>query len=70
MSSPSAHLHPHSDRYDSLSNNTGLLLLCEVAAKPIYEHHDANYNADADCKASGARSASSVQTATLMLTMS
>lgn len=35
----------------SLSDNTGLLLLCEVAAKPFFEQHHANYNADADCKA-------------------
>ena len=35
----------------SLSNDTGLLLLCEVAAKPFYEQNNANYNADADCKA-------------------
>jgi hypothetical protein len=30
----------------SLSDNTGVLLLCEVAAKPFYEQLDANYNAD------------------------
>ncbi|KAI0353197.1 PARP-domain-containing protein [Trametes cingulata] len=39
-----------------LSDNTGLLLLCEVAAKPFYEQHQANYNADQDCKKAGARS--------------
>ncbi|KAI0369996.1 PARP-domain-containing protein [Pilatotrama ljubarskyi] len=39
-----------------LSDNTGLLLLCEVAAKPFYEQHQANYNADEDCKKAGARS--------------
>lgn len=58
VSSLSAHPHPCSNRYNSLSNNTGLLLLCEVAAKPFYEQHEANYNADADCKAAGARLAS------------
>jgi hypothetical protein len=34
-----------------LSNNTGLLLLCEVAAKPFYEQMNANYCADEHCKA-------------------
>ncbi|KAH9836809.1 poly polymerase catalytic domain-containing protein [Rhodofomes roseus] len=38
-----------------LSDNTGILLLCEVAAKPFYEQHAANYNADQDCKAARAR---------------
>ncbi|KAI0770930.1 poly polymerase catalytic domain-containing protein [Trametes elegans] len=38
-----------------LSDNTGLLLLCEVAAKPFYEQYQANYNADQDCKNAGAR---------------
>ncbi|TBU22092.1 PARP-domain-containing protein [Dichomitus squalens] len=38
-----------------LSDNIGILLLCEVAAKPFYEQHNANYNADQDCKAAGAR---------------
>ncbi|KAI0757807.1 poly polymerase catalytic domain-containing protein [Daedaleopsis nitida] len=33
-----------------LSDNTGLLLLCEVVAKPFYEQYDANYSADQDCK--------------------
>ena len=37
----------------SLSDNTGLLLLCEVLAKPFYEQHQANYNADQDCKKAG-----------------
>ena len=37
--------------YSSLSNSTGLLLLCEVAAKPFHEENDANYDADRDCKA-------------------
>ncbi|KAH9891324.1 poly polymerase catalytic domain-containing protein [Cubamyces lactineus] len=39
-----------------LSDNTGLLLLCEVAAKPFFEQYQANYNADQDCKNAGARS--------------
>lgn len=30
----------------SLSDNTGILLLCEVAAKPFYERLDAEYDAD------------------------
>ncbi|EPS95706.1 hypothetical protein FOMPIDRAFT_1038418 [Fomitopsis schrenkii] len=38
-----------------LSDNTGVLLLCEVAAKPFFEQHDANYSADQACKAAGAR---------------
>ena len=38
---------------NSLSDNTGLLLLCEVLAKPFYEQHQANYNADQDCKKAG-----------------
>ncbi|KAI0727024.1 PARP-domain-containing protein [Fomitopsis betulina] len=38
-----------------LSDNTGVLLLCEVAAKPFFEQHDANYNADQACKAAGAK---------------
>ncbi len=37
----------------SLSDNTGLLLLCEVLAKPFYEQHQANYNADQDCQKAG-----------------
>ncbi|KAI0933069.1 hypothetical protein AcW1_000001 [Taiwanofungus camphoratus] len=37
----------------SLSDNTGVLLLCEVAAKPFFEQHQANYNGDADCKEAG-----------------
>lgn len=35
----------------SLSDGTGLLLLCEVAAKPFFEQHNANYNADRDSRA-------------------
>ncbi|KAH9913415.1 PARP-domain-containing protein [Fomitopsis serialis] len=38
-----------------LSDNTGILLLCEVAAKPFYEQFDANHNVDQDCKKAGAR---------------
>ena len=30
----------------SLSDNTGILLLCEVAAKPFYERLDSEYDAD------------------------
>ncbi|RDB29175.1 Poly [ADP-ribose] polymerase 2 [Hypsizygus marmoreus] len=36
--------------YSHLSGNTGLLLLCEVAARPFHELTDADYNADAGCK--------------------
>ncbi|KAI0073797.1 PARP-domain-containing protein [Panus rudis PR-1116 ss-1] len=39
-----------------MSDNTGILLLCEVAAKPFYEQTAANYDADRACKAAGARS--------------
>ncbi|KIY45292.1 PARP-domain-containing protein, partial [Fistulina hepatica ATCC 64428] len=31
-------------------NNTGLLLLCEVAVKPSYELYNADYNADEGCR--------------------
>ena len=37
--------------YAHLSHNTGLLLLCEVAAKPFHELKDADYDADKGCKA-------------------
>ncbi|KAF8323020.1 PARP-domain-containing protein [Clavulina sp. PMI_390] len=37
--------------YASLSQNTGLLLLAEVAVAPFNELTHANYNADAECKA-------------------
>jgi hypothetical protein len=37
---------------NSLSDNTGLLLLCEIAAKPFFEQMNANYNASEDCIAS------------------
>ncbi|KAI0035247.1 poly polymerase catalytic domain-containing protein [Vararia minispora EC-137] len=36
-----------------LSNGLGLLLLCEVAAKPVFEQYQANYDAAAQCKAAG-----------------
>ncbi|KAJ7171802.1 poly polymerase catalytic domain-containing protein [Mycena crocata] len=36
--------------YPSLSKNIGLLLLCEVAAKPFYERVTAEYDADKGCK--------------------
>lgn len=34
----------------SLSDSVGLLLLCEVAARPFHEETNANYNADQACK--------------------
>ncbi|KAK7688276.1 hypothetical protein QCA50_008646 [Cerrena zonata] len=40
--------------YAHLSDNTGLLLLCEVAAAPFYEQKNANYDADRECKDAGA----------------
>lgn len=39
------------NRLYSLSGSTGLLLLCEIAAKPFHEETYANYNADQTCKA-------------------
>lgn len=41
--------------YPGLSNSTGILLLCEVAAKPFYERNDAEYNADQTCKQNNKR---------------
>lgn len=41
--------------YAHLSQNTGLLLLCEVAAQPFYEKKDAEYDADQGCKKAHAR---------------
>ncbi|KAJ6627012.1 PARP-domain-containing protein [Mycena sp. CBHHK59/15] len=41
--------------YPGLSRNTGLLLLCEVAAKPFYERISAEYDADEGCKKHKAR---------------
>ncbi|RDX48655.1 PARP-domain-containing protein [Lentinus brumalis] len=38
------------------SDNTGLLLLCEVLVKPFYEQYQTNYNADHDCKKAGKKS--------------
>lgn len=37
--------------YTGLSNNTGLLLLAEVAVAPFNELTGAKYDADVDCKA-------------------
>ncbi|KAJ7293875.1 poly polymerase catalytic domain-containing protein [Mycena rebaudengoi] len=37
--------------YPHLSDNTGLLLLCEAVAKPFYERTTAEYDADKGCKA-------------------
>ena len=34
----------------SLSNNTGLLLLCEVVAKPFHEAYEFDFHADATSK--------------------
>ncbi|EIM92706.1 PARP-domain-containing protein [Stereum hirsutum FP-91666 SS1] len=45
VSKSAGYCHTH------LSDGTGLLLLCEVAAKPFFEQENANYNADKDCKA-------------------
>ncbi|KDQ10244.1 hypothetical protein BOTBODRAFT_136978 [Botryobasidium botryosum FD-172 SS1] len=39
--------------YASSSGNIGILLLCDVAAKPCYELFDSSYEADAECKAAG-----------------
>ncbi|TFK76676.1 PARP-domain-containing protein [Pluteus cervinus] len=41
--------------YASLSDNTGLLLLCDVAVKPFYELNDSQYDADQGCKRARAR---------------
>ncbi|KAL0576388.1 hypothetical protein V5O48_005609 [Marasmius crinis-equi] len=41
--------------YPSYSNNIGVLMLCEVAVKPFYERHDAEYNANESCKKAGKR---------------
>ncbi|KAM6498329.1 Poly(ADP-ribose) polymerase catalytic domain containing protein [Amanita muscaria] len=41
--------------YAHMSNNTGLLLLCEVAAQPFYERTVAEYDADRNCKANNKR---------------
>ncbi|KAJ6628417.1 PARP-domain-containing protein [Mycena sp. CBHHK59/15] len=39
-----------------LSENNGLLLLCEVAAGPFYEQSNSNYGADIECRAANKRS--------------
>ncbi|KAJ6610782.1 poly polymerase catalytic domain-containing protein [Mycena sp. CBHHK59/15] len=39
-----------------LSENNGLLLLCEVAARPFYEQSNSNYGADIECRAANKRS--------------
>ena len=36
-----------------MSNNTAILLLCDVAAKPFFEQTGANYNASSECKQNG-----------------
>ncbi|KAJ3973280.1 PARP-domain-containing protein [Lentinula raphanica] len=41
--------------YPFLSGGIGVLLLCEVAAQPFYERHDAEYDADKNCKKQGKR---------------
>lgn len=33
-----------------MSNNTGLMLLCETAVEPFLELNNATYNADEECK--------------------
>ncbi|KAL6305692.1 poly polymerase catalytic domain-containing protein [Sparassis latifolia] len=48
MSKSANYCHAH------MSDNTGLLLLCEVAAQPFFEQHNANYDADQGCKAASA----------------
>ncbi|KAJ7480106.1 poly polymerase catalytic domain-containing protein [Mycena galericulata] len=42
--------------YPSMSRNIGLLLLCEVAAKPFYERTQAEYDADKGCKSNKKKS--------------
>ncbi|KAJ7785721.1 poly polymerase catalytic domain-containing protein [Mycena metata] len=44
MSKSAGYCYPH------LSRDIGILLLCEVAAKPFYELTNAEYNADKGCK--------------------
>ncbi|KAJ7630425.1 poly polymerase catalytic domain-containing protein [Roridomyces roridus] len=41
--------------YSHMSQNIGILLLCEVAVKPFYERTQAEYDADKGCKNAGAR---------------
>ncbi|KAF8525240.1 PARP-domain-containing protein [Hysterangium stoloniferum] len=40
--------------YASLSNDIGLLLLCEAAVRPFHELENADYNADQGCKSAKA----------------
>ncbi|KAJ7456439.1 PARP-domain-containing protein [Mycena latifolia] len=49
MSKSAGYCYPGQVAY-MLSNNAGLLLLCEVAAKPFYELCTAEYDADRGCK--------------------
>jgi len=35
------------------SNGIGIMLLCEVAAKPFFEQVNANYNAEVECAQAG-----------------
>ena len=49
MSKSAGYCHSH------LSDGTGLMLLCEVAAKPFHELVHSDYNADASCKNAGKR---------------
>jgi len=44
MSKSANYCHSHA------SNGVGVMLLCEVAAKPFFEQSNANYHADSDCK--------------------
>lgn len=37
------------DLFTSISNNTALMLLCEVAARPFHELKNADYYADKTC---------------------
>jgi len=39
--------------YSHSSNGVGILLLCEVAAKPFFEQNHANYNAQSECGQAG-----------------
>ncbi|KAG8766898.1 hypothetical protein FRC15_006018, partial [Serendipita sp. 397] len=47
MSKSANYCHSHS------SNNVGILLLCEVAAKPFFEQINANYHAHTECGQAG-----------------
>jgi len=39
--------------HSHLSDNIGLMLLCETAIDPAIEFFNANYRADEDCKKAG-----------------